>query len=281
MKPAIASCVLERRYTVEEALSIAADAGYAGYEIDVGPSPHYSIFGGETDLGRMRDPKRWAALGHAAASSRIRISSICLGALHGFGLGDPDEGIRSQGVAILKETCRAASDIGVNVILVPIPQPKDTPVPQSQRNVIESLKRCLDMAQECGVVLAVENMPNDMYGPADQILKVMGEVGSEFCRVYYDVANPECIGIHAKDEVPQLSSLIHQVHIKDLSMPTPEQVSVVDIGRGDVDLVSGVEALKKIGYQGFVVVEVPTEPDEALRAARDNLKELNCLGIGS
>ncbi len=281
MKPGIASCVLEQRFSAEEAMRVAADIGYEGYEIDVGPSPHYSIFGGETDLARMRDPHRWRSLHQVAESAGIKICSICLGVLHSFGLGDPDEVLRKQGVSILKEACKAAADIDVRVILVPIPQPNTISVSQAQKNIVQSLRECTDVAQENGVVLAVENMPNTLYGPASQILTVMDQVGSPSCRVYYDLANPEVKQIHAADEIPLLRGLIEQVHIKDLLMPTPDQVSVVSIGEGDVDLTPGMNALREAGYDGFVVVEVPSDASVAFRSAEVNLRGLAALGLVS
>ena len=278
MKTGIASCVLERKFSVEEAMRVARDLGYVGYEIDVGPEPHYSIFGGETDLSRMRDFHRWNRLGQVAESVGIKICSICIGALHSYGLADPNKEVRDQGISILKTTCKAAADIGVDKILVPFQQPADIEILVAQSYIIDSLKKCIDTAQEYGTLLAVENMPNDLYGPANKIVEVIEQIGSEYCQVYYDIANPEVKQIHAKDEIPILSNLIKQVHIKDLKIKSSEgEIEVVNIGEGDLDLKSGIGALKGINYEGFVVVEVPTKASDAFKAAEINLKGLVTL----
>ncbi len=278
MKTGITSCVLERKFPVEEAMRVAYDLGYAGYEIDVGPEPHYSIFGGETDLSRMRDFHRWNRLGQVAESVGIKICSICIGALHNYGLGDPNKKVRDQGISILKMTCKAAEDLGVDKILVPIQQPTGIEVLVAQNYIIDSLKKCINTAQEYGTLLAVENMPNDLYGPANKVVEIIEQIGSEYCQVYYDIANPEVKQIHAKDEIPILSNLIKQVHIKDLKIESTEgEIEVVNIGEGDLDLKSGIGALKDINYEGFVVVEVPTKASDAFKAAEINLKSLVTL----
>lgn len=278
MKTGIASCVLEQKFSVEEAMRVAHDLGYKGYEIDVGPEPHYSIFGGETDLSRMRDFQRWNRLGQVAESVGIKICSICIGALHNYGLGDPNKDVRDQGISILKMTCKAAADLGVDKVLVPFQQPADIEISVAQSYVVDSLKKCIDMAQEYDILLALENMPNDLYGPADKILEIIEQVGSDYCQVYYDIANPEVKQIHAKDEIPILSNLIKQAHIKDLKIKSSErEIEVVNIGEGDLDLRSGIDALKEINYEGFVVVEVPTKASDAVKAAEVNLKGLIAL----
>ena len=107
--------------------------------------------------------------------------------------------------------------------------------------VVARLKAAAGRAKAKGITLGIES-----WLSGKQSLEVLDAVGHKSVRIYYDIANSTLAGYDVPAEIRMLKDRICQFHFKD--------------GKGSFD--SGnpkmgpiVEAIKAIGYRGWIVLE--------------------------
>jgi sugar phosphate isomerase/epimerase len=115
---------------------------------------------------------------------------------------------------------------------------------QLQANVIAKLKKVAPRAEKAGVVLALETALD-----ADEHLRILDAVGSPAVKIYYDVSNMLRRGYDIYKEIPRLAGRIGRIHMKEKGCL---------LGQGDVDFPRVREAIEKIGYRGWLVIEEAT-----------------------
>lgn len=217
MKIGAHSWLLETRYPLPQAMAQARRIGYDGYEVDIGN------FGG-SGLGlqilpdRMQDEQR-EEIRRSAAEADIEISSLCMGALWHYPFTSPDEAIRKRGVEIVQAAIPLARTLGARCILLPIDQPTGLSDKEAWHMTVRSLVECLPIAEEAGVVLAVENNVRPFLERAAQLGRLVDELASAAFRIYYDVGNGTWIGLDPAAEILELGDRIAQFHIKNRSSP--------------------------------------------------------------
>jgi sugar phosphate isomerase/epimerase len=274
MKIGAHSWLLETRYPLPQAMAEARRIGYDGYEVDIGN------FGG-TGLGlqilpdRMQDEQR-EEIRRSAAEADIEISSLCMGALWHYPFTSPHEAIRKRGVEIVQAAIPLARTLGARCILLPIEQPTGLSDKKAWDMTVRSLEECLPIAEEAGVVLAVENNVRPFLEGAAELGRLVDELASAAFRVYYDVGNGTWIGLDPAAEILELGDRIAQFHIKNRSSPrgTPGTAVVSVSDPGIVPFERVFDAIHRIGYDGYLVVEVPTLDKDADKIARDNLSAI-------
>ena len=277
MKIGAHSWLLETRYDLPEAMAEARRIGYQGYEVDIGN------FGG-TGLGlqvlpdRMQDAHR-EEIRQAALDADIELSSLCLGALWHYPFTSPDEPYRRRGVEIVQAAIPLANWLGAKCILLPIDQPKTLDDTEAWDMTVRALDQCLPLAEESGVVLAIENVCSRFLMGAPELGRLTDQMASPCCRAYFDVANGAWFGLDPAEEILQLGDRIAQIHFKNRTSPfgTPgsDTVSVGDPGIVDFDAV--MAAIRAIGYDGYLTVEVPTLNKDARQIAVQNLTAIRKL----
>ncbi len=78
--------------------------------------------------------------------------------------------------------------------------------------------------------------------------------------VYYDVGNAAYQGFDNMSEIAKLGDRIFQVHVKEIG---------AEMGEGKLDFAALVGALKRVGYDGYLVLETDAGDDPAGNAARN------------
>jgi L-ribulose-5-phosphate 3-epimerase len=274
MKVGAHSWLLETRYSLSQAMVEARRIGYDGYELDIGN------FGG-TGLGlqilpdRMQDEHR-DDIRRSAAEAEIEISSLALGALWHYPFTSPDAAYSKRGVEIVQAAIPLARTLGARCILLPITQPAGLSDQEAWSMTVRGLAECLPIAEGAGVILAVENVCSRFLKGAPELGRLVDELASPACRIYYDVANGAWIGLDPVAEILELGDRIAQFHFKNRNSPrgTPgtDTVSVTDPGIVPFELV--FDAIRGIGYDGYLIVEVPTLHKDADKIAHDNLSAI-------
>jgi L-ribulose-5-phosphate 3-epimerase len=274
MKVGAHSWLLETRYPLPQAMAEARAIGYEGYEVDIGN------FGG-TGLGlqilpdRMRDDHR-EEICRAAAEADIELPSLCLGALWNYPLTSLDEPYRKRGIEIVQAAIPLARTLGAGCILLPIPQPRGVREKEAWDMTIDALAQCLPIAEESDVILAVENVCSPFLKGAPELRRLIDELASPACRIYYDIGNGAWIGLDPVAEILELGDKTARFHFKNRNSPRgapgSDTVSVSDPGIVPCERV--FDAIRSIGYDGYLVVEVPTLHKDADKIARDNFSAI-------
>jgi sugar phosphate isomerase/epimerase len=230
------------------ALGLAGSLGLDGVQVSLVP---------RGDSLALTDPALRRAFLEAARKARIPIASFAIGDLNDIPLkSDP------RAEKWLGEGIDIAAAMNVKIILVPFFGKGDLRKdPAGVDAVVAALKRLAPKAEARGVVLALES-----YLSAGDNLAILERVASPAVQVYYDVANSQDVGHPILDEIRRLRSHIVEIHAKDTK----------DLyGKGSMDFPAVRNALKDIGYGGWLVIEgtkMPLGIEKSVRYDADYLR---------
>jgi len=140
-------------------------------------------------------------------------------------------------------------------------------------NAVDVFKQCAAMAKRKGLTLLIETRANDVFSSTDALMNLIRESGAEDAGVILDVAH-----VHAGKEylalvIPKLGKLIKLVHFSDND---GTQAYHYAPGQGIIDFRAVVRSLKRVGFDGTIVVDisgVPNIVEEAVKA-RDYFQRL-------
>ena len=120
----------------------------------------------------------------------------------------------------------------------------------------EAVKRLIPVAEKCGVVIALENVWNNLWVQPKVFQNFVASFNSPWVKTYFDIGN------HVKYVPPEewiltLGSLIAKCHVKDFKLDEtdPGTGKFVNIRDGNVRWPVVRAALEKIGYNGWMTIE--------------------------
>ncbi len=239
-------------------LEEAKRAGLDGVEINVGNA---------ADKLQVADTAVRQKYKEQMKETGLVISSFMMGLLNSNPLAsDP------RGPAWLDQSIDAAKDLGAKVILVAFfgkgslldgktVKTADVDV------VVERLKAAAPRAKDAGVILAIENTLS-----AKQNAEILDRIGSPAVQVYYDVGNLTGMGYDVPAEIRFLKERIAIFHFKD---------GRNYLGEGKVQYKPIGEAIKELGYQGWIVMETSNPSGDRVADARRNAAFIRKLfGLG-
>lgn len=123
---------------------------------------------------------------------------------------------------------------------------------ETSRKAIEAV---IPEAEKCGVVIALENVWNNLWVMPDFFAAFVKSFGSPWVKAYLDLGN------HVKyAPTPQwidaLGDRLARCHVKDFRLkPDGKGGDFVDIRDGSNDWVAVRAALERVGYNGWLTIE--------------------------
>jgi hexulose-6-phosphate isomerase len=138
----------------------------------------------------------------------------------------------------------------------------------------EGIKRLIPIAEKAGVVIALENVWNNLWVKPDFFANFAASFDSPWVKVNFDIGN------HVKYAPPQdwihaLGKLVLKCHVKDFKLNADgHDGEFCDIRDGSVDWPTVRAALEEIGYNGWMTIE-----DSKLSVV-DNGKRLDLIVAG-
>jgi sugar phosphate isomerase/epimerase len=233
------------------AIEAAAALGFEGIEISLRSTA-------EVDAGRLEEQLQVVGLALSALGSGRAFLE------EGLCFADPDDGVRRAAVARIREHITLAGRFGALVIigLIRGARPADGGAEAADRRIVRCLRECAEAAGEAGVGLVVEAInryETAFYNTAEDALQLLDAVGSSRAGVLLDVFHMNIEEVSIAGAVRAAGSRLHYFHIVDSNRWAP--------GWGHVDYSDVGEALRSVGYAGWVSAEILPRPD-ALAAAR-------------
>jgi hexulose-6-phosphate isomerase len=137
----------------------------------------------------------------------------------------------------------------------------------------EVMKRLIPVAEKAGVVLAIENVWNNLWVKPDYFKHFVESFQSPWVRVYYDIGNHVKFGA-PEDWILTLGSLIVKVHVKDYLLNPADadgQGRFVNNRDGSVRWPIVRTALEQINYNGWMTIEGGTNITVAEQSQRLDL----------
>ncbi len=140
---------------------------------------------------------------------------------------------------------------------------------------VEGLKPVLAHAEKEGVLLLVEPEPGLLIETADQFLELMQHLDSPAVGMNFDVGHAFCVGDDPATTIPRVARHIRHFHLEDIAATRVHQHLVP--GDGAIDFASTLRAIRAIGYQGWVTIELypyVEDPDGAARRALEHVNHI-------
>lgn len=170
-------------------------------------------------------------------------------------MNSADPEIRRRTLEYLKELIRFTGEVGgTNVVLGSAAArniPKETPFIEGWRNSGEALREAAEHAAHFDVVLSLEpiaaNLTNFINTP-DDAMKMVHEVGHPNLKWMLDCFGAYNQGVNIPDAIRKYGEHLAHVHVNDENKSWP--------GTGRIDFAPIAQALKDVGYSGFLSVEV-------------------------
>lgn len=120
----------------------------------------------------------------------------------------------------------------------------------------EAVKRLIPVAEKTGVVIALENVWNNLWVKPAIFKNFVASFGSPWVKAYFDIGN------HVKyapsqDWILALGDLLAKLHVKDFKLNADPGGAgdFVNIRDGSVDWPAVRAAIDKVGYNGWMTIE--------------------------
>ncbi|MBQ6594035.1 MAG: sugar phosphate isomerase/epimerase [Clostridia bacterium] len=277
-------------YDVGDAIEATARMGFDSIELCFTAGEGYSSGGGGgvTDaldisgyynrlLNMDSKDSDFRALRRLADDAGLRVSSV--GGIASFTiwpLTAKDPGIAKKSIEAVKKMLDAADILGADTVLViPGMVTEDLEYLEAFEIAQERIALLADHAPHMGI--GIENVWNNMlYSPLELNSFVDG-TGRPNVGVYFDIANARRFGC-PEAWIRCLGRRIRKFHCKDYRMSLDNINAFTNILDGDVNYPAVLDAIRGIGYDGDLVVEL-TPPahylvESTLAYARRTLLEL-------
>lgn len=236
-------------------MEAARDAGLQGIELNAGKP---------ADRLDIADPGIRA--GHKAKSQEtgVVVSSIMMGLFNSCPLAEDP-----RAPAWIEQTIEAAADLKAGVILLAFFSKGSLLDEQKQVKmaavdvVVERIRAAAPAAKQAGVILGIENTLS-----AQQNIQILDRIGHESVKIYYDIFNLYGQGYDVPTEIRLLKEKIAIFHFKN-------GPNYLDDGK--VKFEPSVEAIKEIGYRGWIVLETSSPSKDKVADARRNAAHVRKL----
>lgn len=235
---------------LEENITRIGSLGYDGVELAV------------------RDP---SLLDVPALEALLRKKSLSVPAIgtgqafaeEGLSLTDPDGQIRRKAVDRIKAHVRLARRLGATVIigLIRGKQGPERPADEVESLLIEALRACA--LEDETVKLALETInryETDLLNTAVSGLRLVEHLGMDNVGLLLDTFHMNIEEPSPSESIMATGDRLFHVHIADSNRWYP--------GAGHINFGEIVDALDKIGYQGFVSAEIMPLPDPVTAAKK-------------
>jgi hexulose-6-phosphate isomerase len=256
MKIALNSGIFPAQWSPGEKLAASARAGAAGLELNIDTTALWT---------QRLDGAARQALRQQALDLGVVWTSLCMNAHWVFNLASPNVRIRDVGIGLLIDAIDLAQDLGASTILVPGCDQQESPEDRWELfrdGVLQAVAR----AERAGVTLALEAVGKPFLFDTKKLLRMVEDCGgSRALGVYLDVGNSTSGGMDPATEIRAARERATMVHVKDWN---PKNRDDRRLGAGAVDIPSSLVALREIGYDGYLVVELPPDPSAPEAVAR-------------
>jgi L-ribulose-5-phosphate 3-epimerase len=245
--------------SLSDKFHLARDAGFDGFEIDLtvdGP------------LGLDSSPQEIAGVRALAEESGLELSALATGLYWGTNPASADPNLRYHAEAILKTQVEVAQALGLDAILVIpatvgadfIPNCEVVCYDVAWQRATEFIRTALPSAEKAGVRICIENVWNKFLLSPLEMREFIAQFQSESVGAYFDVANTLAFG-YPEHWIEILGRHILRVHLKDYRRAVGSVDGFVEIFSGDVNWSAVIDALHKIGYDGWLTAElIPPVP---------------------
>ena len=226
----------------EEEFRMLAEAGFDGLELNID--------------GALSDAEL-AELKALSEKYGVKVTGFVATQLWKYHLTSNDEANREEAKNLVKMLITHAEYFGCDsVLVVPGVVNENVSYLQAWENAKRALTELKPFICEHKVTVCVENVWNKFLTSAMDMAKFVDELDCEYIQSYFDAGNV-LISAYPEYWIEILGKRIKKVHIKDFRRSVGNIEGFVGLMEGDMDWKKLMAALRAVGYDDFVTVEVP------------------------
>ncbi len=256
-------------WNIDDVFQYASKTGYDGVEI--------APFTLAESVADITKPER-NRIKLAAENTDIEVVGLhwLLVSPKGLYINHPEEAIRGKTLDYMIKLIEFCSDVGGKVMIVGSPKQRNVIQGHSYQDTwdttVEFFRKCLDIAGEKGITMCIEPLDpeqTNFINTAEEGLKLVKELDHPNFKLMIDVRS----SVHGEsvpvgDLIGKYSDYISHIHANDGNSRGP--------GFGDTDFGPISQALKDVGYKGYVSVEVfdfSPDPETIAKESYNYLKK--------
>lgn len=196
----------------------------------------------------------------ARDAAGLEIPSVILASHWSHPLSSPNPADRETSVSNLKIALRDAKAYGAkSVLLVPAVVRKDIAYAEAWKRSVEEIRKCVPLAEELGVAIAIENVWNHFLFSPTEAAQYCDAFKSPMLKWHFDVGNVVNYG-WPEQWIRTLGPRIVNVHVKEYSRKLRDETGPrsgfnVELFRGDSDWPAVMKAFDEINYTGYLITE--------------------------
>lgn len=241
--------------SLKDTFALAKDAGFEGVEVALDENA------GEITLATTGT--QFKQIKQQAQDTGIQLYSVASGLYWSYWLCSEDAAEQEKAKDIVKKQLDTAAELGCESILV-IPGTVNAEFSMPGRVMdydvvyhrsMEALQELKGYAEQRKVEIALENVWNKFLLSPLEMREFIDKLDSAYVGSYLDIGNVLSNG-YPEQWVKILGERIKKVHFKDYRMEAGGLHGFVDLLAGDVNYPAVMEALKGVGYDGWVTAEM-------------------------
>lgn len=254
-----------KRFSLEDSIRQIGDVGYEGVEIlcDI---PHlYPPLLTQESFSRL---SRFLGQQHLEISNLNAFTLYAVNDVYHPSWIEPDKGSRDVRITHTIDCLKAAKLLGAKNISTEGGGPQ-TPGMSNRRELlnlfINNLEEVVKIAENEKVKILVEPEPGLIIENSSQITELLKNFDSKSIGLNCDLGHFYCVGEDPAKVVYQLADYIGHFHLADIARNRVHNHLLP--GTGSINFESIFDAIRAIGYQGYVTVELYTYQDDPLKIA--------------
>ena len=196
----------------------------------------------------------------ARDAAGLEIPSVLMSSHWTHPLSSPHPAERETSVNNLSIALRDAKAYGArSVLLVPAVVKKDVAYSDAWKRSIDEIKKCIPLAEELGVAIAIENVWNQFLLSPLEAVEYCDSFKSPMVKWHFDVGNVVNFG-WPEQWARTLGKRIAAVHVKEYSRKLRDESGPfagfnIELFNGDSDWPAVMKAFDEINYTGYLITE--------------------------
>ena len=256
MKKAVLLGMLPKGLSYADRFKLARDVGFEAVEAYTTP-----------------DQREADEIKKAADDARVRIHSVMNQGHWEWPLSSSDPAVVEKSLSAMRTSLHNAKFWGADtVLLVPGVVNPNTRYQDAWTRSQEQIRKLVPLAQELGVVIAVEEVWNKFLLSPLEMARYVDQFNSPWIKSYFDVGNVVLYG-YPQDWILTLSKRVVKVHLKDFKRKE-DGYAWVNLGDGDIDWGAVRQAFADIGYSGYATTELEAGDEAYLRDVSQRVDRL-------
>lgn len=239
---------------LKKCFELAKDAGFDGVEVAIAAEGEVSLTSTEKELLKVKED---------AKNSGIELYSVASGLYWDYWLTADDKAEREKAKDIVKKHLDTAKILGADTILVVpgsvnadfVSETKVVDYKSAYERSFEALSELSKYAESVGVSIGIENVWNKFLTSPMEMRGFIDAIGSDYVGSYLDIGNILFNG-YPEHWIKILAEKIKKVHFKDYRKAAGGLHGFVDLLAGDVNYPAVMDALREVGYDGWVSAEM-------------------------